>query len=100
MTPAWQVTIYPKGYLGSSTSCLLRGTDYGRDVGDQPVYVGIGAQRYLSFCGDTPRQSADHANVENRWEMFVDGHYVLPMTSLFCGSGNTACFTAKPRLTR
>ena len=31
---------------------------------------------YLSVA-ITPRQSADHANVENRWEMFVDGHYVI-----------------------
>ena len=51
---------------------------------------------YLSVA-ITPRQSADHANVENRWEMFVDGHYVMPMTSLFCGSGNTDCFTAKAK---
>ena len=29
--------------------------------------------------------------------MFVDGHYVMPMTSLFCGSGNTSCFTAKAK---
>lgn len=35
MAPAWQVTIYPTGYLGSTASCLIRGTDYGRDVGDQ-----------------------------------------------------------------
>ena len=97
MTPAWQVTIYPKGYLGSSTSCLLRGTDYGRDVGDQQYMWALAPSvTYLSVA-TTPRQSADHANVENRWEMFVDGHYVMPMTSLFCGSGNTACFTAKAK---
>ena len=97
MTPAWQVTIYPKGYLGSSTSCLLRGTDYGRDVGDQQYMWALAPSvTYLSVA-ITPRQSADHANVENRWEMFVDGHYVMPMTSLFCGSGNTACFTAKAK---
>ena len=97
MTPAWQVTIYPKGYLGSSTSCLLRGTDYGRDVGDQQYMWALAPSvTYLSVA-ITPRQSADHANVDNRWEMFVDGHYVMPMTSLFCGSGNTACFTAKAK---
>ena len=97
MTPAWQVTIYPKGYLGSSTSCLLRGTDYGRDVGDQQYMWALAPSvTYLSVA-ITPRQSADHANVENRWEMFVDGHYVMPMTSLFCGSGNTACITAKAK---
>ena len=97
MTPAWQVTIYPKGYLGSSTSCLLRGTDYGRDVGDQQYMWALAPSvTYLSVA-ITHRQSADHANVENRWEMFVDGHYVMPMTSLFCGSGNTACITAKAK---
>lgn len=34
MTPAWQATLYGKSYLGSSASCLIRGTDYGRGNGE------------------------------------------------------------------
>lgn len=97
MTPAWQVTIYPKGYLGSSTSCLLRGTDYGRDVGDQQyIWALVPSITYLSVAF-TPRRVGDHKNVTNRWELFVDAHYVMPMTSLFCGSGHTACLTTKAK---
>ena len=95
MTPAWQVTIYPTGYLGSTTSCLIRGTDYGRDVGDQLYVWALVPKITYVAVAMAPRQSADHRNVMNRWELFVDGKYVMPMTSLFCGSGHTACVTAK-----
>ena len=95
MAPAWQVTIYPTGYLGSTTSCLIRGTDYGRDVGDQLYVWALVPKITYVAVAMAPRQSADHRNVMNRWELFVDGKYVMPMTSLFCGSGHTACVTAK-----
>lgn len=97
MAPAWQVTVYPKDYLGSSTSCLLRGTDYGRDVGDQQyMWALVPGVTYLSVAM-TPRQSADHRNVMNRWSLFVDSKYVMSMTSLFCGSGHTASVAVKAK---
>lgn len=99
MAPAWQVTIYPTGYLGSTASRLIRGTDYGRDVGDQLYMWALVPERiYETTCvavAMAPRAAGDHKNVMNRWELFVDGNYVMPMTSLFCGSGHTACVTAK-----
>ena len=95
MTPAWQVTIYPTGYLGSTTSCLIRGTDYGRDVGDQLYVWALVPKITYVAVAMAPRAAADHRNTMNRWELFVDGVYVMPMTSLFCGSGHTACVTAK-----
>ena len=95
MAPAWQVTIYPTGYLGSTASCLIRGTDYGRDVGDQLYMWALVPKITYVAVAMAPRAAGDHQNVMNRWELFVDGNYVMPMTSLFCGSGHTACVTAK-----
>lgn len=99
MSPAWQATIYGKDYLGSATSCLIRGTDYGRDVGDQQYIWALVPPatwdvRHIAVAM-TLRQSGDHANVLNRWALFIDGHYVMPMTSLFCGSGHTASISVK-----
>ena len=97
MAPAWQVTIYPTGYLGSTTSCLIRGTDYGRDVGDQLYMWALVPKITYLAVAMAPRAAVDHQNVMNRWELFVDGNYVMPMTSLFCGSGHTACVTVKAK---
>lgn len=97
MAPAWQVTIYPTGYLGSTTSCLIRGTDYGRDVGDQLYMWALVPKITYVAVAMAPRAAGDHQNVMNRWELFVDGNYVMPMTSLFCGSGHTACVTVKAK---
>lgn len=101
MAPAWQVTIYPTGYLGSTASRLIRGTDYGRDVGDQLYMWALVPERiYETTCvavAMAPRAKTDHKNTMNRWELFIDGNYVMPMTSLFCGSGHTACVTAKAK---
>ncbi len=99
MTPAWQVTTYGRSYLGSTASCLLRGTDYGRDWGDQQYMWAllpppVNNVQYVTVAM-APRQSVDHVNVVNRWALFVDGHYVMPMTALFCGSGHTSRVTAK-----
>ena len=97
MAPAWQVTIYPTSYLGSTTSCLIRGTDYGRDVGDQLYMWALVPKITYVAVAMAPRAAADHQNTMNRWELFVDGNYVMPMTSLFCGSGHTACVTVKAK---
>ena len=101
MTPAWQMTIYPKGYLGSSTSCLVRGTDYGRDAGDQQYVWALAPQPVYNdiyvYVAMAPRQPADHKNVTNRWSLFIGGKYVMPMTSLFCGTGHTAALTVKAK---
>lgn len=97
MAPAWQVTTYPAGYLGSTTSCLIRGTDYGRDVGDQLYMWALVPKITYVAVAMAPRVAGDHQNVMNRWELFIDGNYVMPMTSLFCGSGHTACVTAKAK---
>ena len=97
MAPAWQVTIYPTGYLGSTASCLIRGTDYGRDVGDQLYMWALVPKITYLAVAMAPRAAVDHQNVMNRWELFVDGNYVMPMTSLFCGSGHTACVTVKAK---
>ena len=97
MTPAWQVTIYPTGYLGSTASCLIRGTDYGRDVGDQQYMWALVPKITYLAVAMAPRQLTDYKNVMNRWSLFIDGKYVMPMTSLFCGSGHTACVTAKAK---
>lgn len=97
MAPAWQVTIYPTGYLGSTASCLIRGTDYGRDVGDQLYMWALVPKITYVAVAMAPRAAGDHQNVMNRWELFVDGNYVMPMTSLFCGSGHTACVTVKAK---
>lgn len=97
MAPAWQVTIYPTGYLGSTTSCLIRGTDYGRAVGDQLYMWALVPKITYVAVAMAPRAAGDHQNVMNRWELFIDGNYVMPMTSLFCGSGHTACVTVKAK---
>ena len=97
MTPAWQVTTYPAGYLGSTASCLIRGTDYGRAVGDQLYMWALVPKITYVAVAMAPRATSDHQNTMNRWELFIDGNYVMPMTSLFCGSGHTACITAKAK---
>ena len=101
MSPAWQVTLYGTRYLGSTKSMLIRGTDYGRDLGDQQyvwalVPPSVYNTTYVSVAM-APRAETDHENTMNRWELFVDRKYVMPMTSLFCGSGHTACVTAKAK---
>ena len=94
MTPAWQATLYGKSYLGSSASCLIRGTDYGRGNGEaRYVWALVPNATYLAVAM-APRHAADHPYVENRWELFVDGQYVMPMTARFCGGGHTAVLSA------
>lgn len=94
MTPAWQATLYGKSYLGSSASCLIRGTDYGRGKrGSRYVWALVPNATYLAVAM-APRHAADHPYVENRWELFVDGQYVMPMTARFCGGGHTAVLSA------
>ena len=94
MTPAWQATLYGKSYLGSSASCLIRGTDYGRGNGKaRYVWALVPDATYLAVAM-APRHAADHPYVENRWELFVDGQYVMPMTARFCGGGHTAVLSA------
>ncbi len=95
MTPAWQVTTYGRSYLGSTASWLIRGTDYGRDVGDQQYMWALVPGVTSLAVAMAPRQSGDHVHVMNRWALFVDGHYVMPMTSRDCGSGHTATVTMK-----
>lgn len=90
-SPAWQAVVYGKSYLGSSSSCLVRGTDYGRNIGDAQYIWGLVPSVSTIAVAMAPRNAAvDHAHVINRWELFINGQYVMPMTSLFCGSGHTA----------
>lgn len=94
MAPAWQATLYGKSYLGSTASCLIRGTDYGRANGDaRYVWALVPSVTFLAVAM-APRKAADHAPVENRWELFVDEQYVMPMTAHFCGGGHTAVLSA------
>lgn len=96
MEPAWQVTTYPKGYLGSNTSCLVRGTHYGLGIGKSTyVWALVPSMNYLAVAMTPPHREIDGPSTINRWSLFIDGQYVMPMTSLFFGAGNTACLTTK-----
>lgn len=93
--PAWQVTTYPKGYLGSSTSCLIRGTNYGMEVGASDyVWALVPSILYLAVAM-TPRHADDNNYVVNGWRLYVDGLHVMRMTSAWLGSGATASVTTK-----
>lgn len=95
MTPAWQVTAYPQGYLGSSASCLIRGVHYGPTRGESHyIWALVPGITYLTVALAPAHPEID-GNVANRWELFINNNYVMPMTSIFWGAGNTAAITAK-----
>ena len=90
--PGFQVTIYGKNYLGSQSSCLVRGTDYGREAENTQYIWALVPKVTNLVVAMAPRDAEnDHAYVMNRWELFVNGSYVMPMTAGFCGTGHTAC---------
>ena len=90
--PGFQVTIYGKNYLGSQSSCLVRGTDYGREAENTQYIWALVPKVANLVVAMAPRDAEnDHAYVMNRWELFVNGSYVMPMTAGFCGTGHTAC---------
>lgn len=92
--PAWQATIYGKSYLGSSSSCLVRGTDFGQNDREIRYVWALVPSIWTLGVAMTPRNAeTDHPYALNRWEMFVDGKYVMPMTTRFCGSGHTAALS-------
>lgn len=96
MSAAWQITAYGKTYLGSSTSCLIRGTHYGPAIGESTYVWALVPSLIYVAVAMTPRHTdSDGTSIMNRWSLFIDGQYVIPMTSLFYGAGNTACFTTK-----
>jgi len=90
--PGFQVTIYGKNYLGSQSSCLVRGTDYGREAENTQYIWALVPKVANLVVAMAPRDAEnDHTYVMNRWELFVNGSYVMPMTAGFCGTGHTAC---------
>lgn len=96
MVAAWQVTIYGQSYLGSSTSCLVRGTHYGPNIGESYyIWAIVPSITYIAVAMTPVHQDIDGRNITNRWLLMVDGKYVMPMTSLYWGAGNTACLTTK-----
>lgn len=96
MVAAWQVTTYGKSYLGSSTSCLIRGTHYGPNIGESfYIWALTPSFSYIAVAMTPAHHEVDGRNVTNRWLLMIDGKYVMPMTSLYWGAGNTACLTTK-----
>lgn len=96
VSAAWQVTVYGKTYLGNSTSCLIRGIHYGPTIEESTyVWALVPSITYVAIAITPPHKNVDDPNITNRWSLYVDGLYVMPMTSLFVGAGNTACFTTK-----
>lgn len=92
--PAYQVTTYPMGYLGSNKSALIRGTFYGPLKADSHyVWALTPAFTYISAAITPP--APNDQEIYNRWALFVDKQYVMDMGSSFLGSGNTACLTTK-----
>lgn len=91
--PAYQITTYGKEYLGSSSSCLVRGTHYGAPA-DQIEYVWALVPS-LSRIAVTmaPRSSQDYRDTMNRWELWINGNYVMPMTAEFYGLGHTCAIS-------
>lgn len=88
--PGWQITTYGREYLGALSSCLVRGTHYG--VPDDEIeYVWSLVPSITKVAvAMAPRRPQDHRDTINRWELWINDNYVLPMTSRFCGSGHTA----------
>lgn len=92
--PAYQITTYPMGYLGSNKSALIRGTFYGPlKVDSHYVWALAPAFTYVSAAIEPP--NPDDQEIYNRWALFVDKQYVMDMASSFWGAGNTACLTTK-----
>ena len=92
--PAYQITTYPMGYLGSNKSALIRGTVYGPlKVDSHYVWALAPAFTYVSAAMTPP--NPDDQEIYNRWALFVDKQYVMDMASSFWGAGNTACLTTK-----
>lgn len=92
--PAYQITTYPMGYLGSNKSALIRGTFYGPlKVDFHYVWALAPAFTYVSAAMTPP--NPDDQEIYNRWALFVDKQYVMDMASSFWGAGNTACLTTK-----
>lgn len=92
--PAYQITTYPMGYLGSNKSALIRGTFYGPlKVDSHYVWALAPAFTYVSAAMTPP--NPDDQEIYNRWALFVDKQYVMDMASSFWGAGNTACLTTK-----
>lgn len=92
--PAYQITTYPMGYLGSNKSALIRGTFYGPlKVDSHYVWALAPAFTYISAAMTPP--NPDDQEIYNRWALFVDKQYVMDMASSFWGAGNTACLTTK-----
>lgn len=96
MSTAWQVTVYGKTYLGSSTSCLVRGTHYGPGIGESTyIWALIPSIISMAVAITPPHPNEDGTDITNRWSLFIDGQYVMPMTSLYYGAGHTSCLTTK-----
>lgn len=92
--PAYQITTYPMGYLGSNKSALIRGTFYGPlKIDSHYVWALAPAFTYVSAAMTPP--NPDDQEIYNRWALFVDKQYVMDMASSFWGAGNTACLTTK-----
>lgn len=92
--PAYQITTYPMGYLGSNKSALIRGTFYGPlKVDSHYVWALAPAFTYVSAAMTPP--NPDDQEIYNRWALFVDKQYVMDMASSFWGAGNTAGLTTK-----
>ena len=91
--PAYQITTYGKEYLGSSSSCLVRGTHYGAPV-DQSEYVWTLVPSLSRIAvAMAPRSSQDYRDTMNRWELWINGNYVMPMTAEFYGLGHTCAIS-------
>ena len=91
--PAYQITTYGKEYLGSSSSCLVRGTHYGAPV-DQIEYVWALVPSLSRIAvAMAPRSSQDYRDTMNRWELWINGNYVMPMTAEFYGLGHTCAIS-------
>ena len=89
-SPAYQLTTYGREYLGASFSCLVRGTHLGAPL-DQIEYVWTLVPSISRIAvAMAPRSSQDYRDTMNRWELWINGNYVMPMTAGFCGTGHTA----------
>ena len=40
-----------------------------------------------------PRSSQDYRDTMNRWELWINGNYVMPMTAEFYGLGHTCAIS-------
>lgn len=86
--PTWQVALYDTLYLGSESSCLIRGSDFGRNFGDTQWMWALVPPRLRHICvTQSPSREGEH--IINSWRLFSNGTYVMTMTAGFCGTGHT-----------